>query len=146
MSANKQRSSSTNLATKEHEQKLIEKWLDLQTEEMRLQSENLQLRNREIDNNHQISKRSIEANLQNVCEDRTHKLSLSKFRYVFWGIALVIVLIFASFIAYLNKEQLLSEWLSLILEFGKYVVGAVVGYSLAILKGVPNKGTNSSEK
>lgn len=113
---------------------LIDKFLTVQSDEIKLRAETLQLQRRELDNSHELAKQSISANLQDRVEQRSHQFALVRYAAWFGALTLLAILVFCGFMAYLNKEAVLGQLMALLVELVKYLVGGVVGYAVAAIK------------
>lgn len=110
---------------------LIGKWLDTQRHELQLQSERLALNEKELEHNHALSEKTIDAQLRDRAEERRYSHSIIKQVLVFFGIVILMLLLFGAYVIHAGKEAFLSEVISLVVELGKYLIGAVTGFFIA---------------
>jgi hypothetical protein len=104
---------------------LIEQFLHLQTQELEIRSQELQLDFQREKNNKSVAEISIDANLRDRANQRQHLHSVTKLRMIGFGIMFVVACGVICYSLYLNKEQLLIK----VFEVISYLVaGFAAGY------------------
>lgn len=105
--------------------------LDVQGRELDLRSKEIDLRLKEMDNNSSHAEKILNAQERDREAERKHQRSLSKGRFIFVGIALVVLagLIIAGM--YLDKDALVKDLIQIV---GSGVLGALGGYGYAARK------------
>ncbi|MEQ1531500.1 MAG: hypothetical protein ABL925_19470 [Methylococcales bacterium] len=114
-----------------NQSELMHKWLDNQRHELQLENSKLSLRDKELEHNRALSEKSIDAQLQDRSEERRYSQSIIKQVFIFLGITILMLLLFGGYVVYKDKEAFLSEIIGLVIELGKYLSGAVVGFFIA---------------
>lgn len=129
----KQNKKSTNLSTQQtpHPEphppssEMIERFLDLQQQELQLRTEELSMRSQQENNRKSIAESSITANLQDRNNERSHLERKSKILFCGATIIILIMVIFAGYALYSGKEAIVMK----LVEVGAiFVAGFAGGY------------------
>jgi hypothetical protein len=120
-----------------NESALMHQWLENQRHELQVQSERLALNEKELEHNRILAEKTIEAQLKDRSEERVCTQSVFKQGLIFLGIILLMLLLFGGYVIHEDKEAFLSEIIGLIVELGKYLIGAVTGFFIAKSKYQP---------
>lgn len=129
-----------------NQSELMHKWLDNQRHELQLENSKLSLRDKELEHNRALSEKSIDAQLQDRSEERRCSQSIVKQVLIFLGIIILMLLLFGSYVVYKDKEAFLSEIIGLVIELGKYLIGAVAGFFIAKSKYNSGNTKNGSDE
>lgn len=127
------------------EGELIHRWLDTQRHELQVQSGRIALSEKELDHNHKLSEKTIDAQLKDRADSRKHSQSVIKQVLMFFGVITLMLLLFGGYVIHAGKEAFLSEIIGLAMELGKYLVGAVTGFFIAKSKYSSTDTKNDSE-
>lgn len=115
---------------------LINKILDTQNREINLREQEIAFKKQQIDNNLTFSTNSIEKQLQDRQQQRTHEQIGQKNSYIFLGVVILLFLLFISWALHLNKDIIAME---IIKALGFFIAGATSGYSYGKVKELTNK-------
>lgn len=103
----------------------LAKLLELQTKELSLRAQEFGLRQKELDHSAKYAEKALEAQVEDRKDERDHQERQSRNKLIAIGIVTVIVLGFAGWALYLNKDAIVLEALKLI---GSAVIGFGGGY------------------
>ena len=105
--------------------KMIERFLDLQQQELQLRTEELSIRAQQENNRKSIAESSISANLQDRNNERSHLERKSKILFCGATIIILIMVIFAGYALYSGKEAIVMK----LVEIGAiFIAGFAGGY------------------
>jgi len=110
---------------------LMHQWLDNQRHDLQVQSQRIALSEKELEHNRSLSEKTIEVQLKDRSENRQCTRSILKQLLIFFGIIIFMLLLFGGYDIHAGKEAFLSEIIALVIELGKYLVGAVTGFFIA---------------
>jgi hypothetical protein len=127
------------------EGELIHRWLDTQRHELQVQSERIALSEKELDHNRTLSEKTIDAQLKDRSEERKCSQSIIKQVLIFLCIIIFMLLLFGGYVIHAGKEAFLSEIIGLVIELGKYLVGAITGFFIAKSKYTGNTKNGGDE-
>lgn len=129
-----------------NEGELIHRWLDTQRHELQVQSERIALSDKELDHNRALSEKTIDAQLKDRSEERSCSQSIIKQVLVFFSIVILMLLLFGAYVINAGKEAFLSEIIGLVIELGKYLIGAATGFFIAKSKYNSGNAKNSGDE
>ena len=113
---------------------LLNKFLDLQAQELALRTEGMQIQKADIANQHSIAQQSIAAQLQDRSHSRAHNKSMAIILAITGSFALTALLAFIWSMAHEGKDALLSQIMDGLIDLVKFLVGGVTGYCIALAK------------
>lgn len=119
---------------KQPDPELINRFIELQTQEISVRREELGLKKQEIANTHEYAKMALEAQVQDLGDSRKHSKSTRRDRLIFAGFIVILLGAFIVYALYLGKDQIAIEILKAIVYL---LAGGLGGYALK---------TKSSEK
>src|SRR5260221_2530675 len=90
------------------------KLLELQANELALRTKDLALREVELNLSAKHAGRALEAQLEDRRDEREHRRSAAKARYIAVGLIAAAVLAFAGWALYLNKDAIVLEALQIV--------------------------------
>lgn len=125
---------------------LMHRWLDNQRQELQLQGERIALSNKELEHNRALSEKTIDAQLKDRGDERAYSQSIAKHILIFFGIITLMLLLFGAYVVQAGKEAFLSEIIGLVIELGKYLIGAATGFFIAKSKYHSGNEKNSSDE
>lgn len=96
---------------------LIEKFLDLQNKELELRTEQLSIDAQHEENNKLIAQASIEANVQDRKDHRSHIERRTKLMFIGSTIIIVIVACFCGFALFIGKGEVVNKMIEVIAIF-----------------------------
>jgi hypothetical protein len=99
--------------------------LAVTTKDLELKAQELELRREELKANATYAEAALSAQSKDRSEGRTHKRETANDKFKFVMKTTILLLLFAGFALYLNKEQVVLEALKII---GPFVAGAASGY------------------
>lgn len=105
---------------------LIERFLDLQSEDLKLKQRELDFRLKADANSFEYAKLALREKAGENERKRAHDTTHMKWRYVWVGIVVVIVLVFIGCLAWLGKDQLVRDILNVLIGL---IPGGVGGYA-----------------
>lgn len=111
-----------------------------------MQSERIALSEKELDHNRTLSEKTIDAQLKDRSEERQCSQSIIKQVLIFFGIIIFMLLLFGGYVIHAGKEAFLSEIIALVIELGKYLVGAITGFFIAKSKYNSESTKNSRDE
>lgn len=118
--------------TAEQESVLINRWMDVQGQEMRLQAERIKLEDKELVNNHELAKKTIDLQAQDRKDHREFVKQCRKDTFLFIsGVSFLIVSIVVSAL-WLGKDQVAME---IIKDIIFLLSGGAGGYAIGSKKG-----------
>jgi hypothetical protein len=112
-----------------------------QAQELALRSKELDLRKTELQHNSQFAEAALTAQAKDRVDERQHKRSAARERMIFGAIVLVVLIAFAAYALYLNKDAIVIELVKII---GPFVVGAAGGYYVGKSRQPPSQPTENS--
>lgn len=116
----------------------IDRFLDLQRQEMDIRAKELETHSKEIEYNSRYAQNALEAHAQDRKDERDHQTRRRKGLYIIIGVVVAMLLVFLFAAAYIGKENLAIEVVKLLVAF---LGGGGGGY--AIGKSASHKTTNS---
>lgn len=105
---------------------LIERFLDLQSEDLKLKQRELDFRLKADTNSFEYAKLALKEKASENERKRTHDTTHMKWRYVWVGVVVVIVMLFIGCLAWLGKDQLVRDILNVLIGL---IPGGVGGYA-----------------
>ena len=115
---------------------LVERFLDLQQQELKLRTEELALHAQQEANNKSIAEASISANLQDRESERSHRERKTKLFFVGSTVIIVILTLFAGFALYTGKEDIVMKMVEIMAIF---TAGFVGGYGFKSSRSKPDQ-------
>lgn len=104
---------------------LIDKFLNLQQQELQIRTEELAISAQQDANNKAIAEKSISANLQDRENERSHRERRIKQYFIGSSFITIIILAFIGFSLYLGKEAFVVKSMEII---GTFLAGFLGGY------------------
>ena len=129
-----------------NEGELMNRWLENQHQELQIESKRITLTEKELEHNRALSEKTIDAQLKDRSEERTSSRSIIKQTFIFFGVIILMLLLFGGYVISQGKEAFLSEIIGLVIELGKYLVGAVTGFFIAKAKYNPGPANNATNE
>lgn len=120
----------------------IDKLLDLQTIELELRVQEVNLRRQELEHSAKYAEKSLAAQLEDRKDERQYQRSQTRTRFIAVGVFAVIVLVFAGYALYLNKDAIVLEVVKIV---GSFAAGAFGGYAYARNRPTQTDGTKDDE-
>ncbi len=120
----------------------IDRFLDLQAQELALRAQEMTLRKQEIANTHEYTQAALQAQLQDREAERTYRRRTRREWYIFMWLLLAALLGAVLYMLYIDKDQFAGELLKAVL----YVVPAAAGgYFAGKQKGKADKVQDEEE-
>ncbi len=129
-----------------NEGELMNRWLENQHQELQIESKRITLTEKELEHNRALSEKTIDAQLKDRSEERASSRSIIKQTFIFFGVIILMLLLFGGYVISQGKEAFLSEIIGLVIELGKYLVGAVTGFFIAKAKYNPSPSSNTTNE
>ena len=102
-----------------------QQFIALSTKDLELRARELELGREELAQGTQYAEKALAAQAEDFKDARQHARSSARDRYVFGGIVIVLLLVFAGWAMYLEKEQIVLQVLQIL---GPLVIGFGSGY------------------
>jgi hypothetical protein len=117
--------------------------ITLQTQDLAVNCQELELRKEELIQGTNLAEAALAAQTKDRSDGRRYKERVAIARYCFFGGITVLLLGFASWALYLNKDAIVIESLKII---GPFVIGGVGGYYVGRAKqSKPNDSSSGSD-
>lgn len=107
---------------------LVERLLNIQEQEVVLRGQELNLRKQNDANAHEYAKAALEANVKDREAERSCMKDTMKYRYIFAGLIIFLLIILFCIALFLNKDAIVMEIIKAIMFFG---AGGIGGYAYA---------------
>jgi hypothetical protein len=106
--------------------RLIEHFLQVQSQEIETRQQEITAREKESENAHQYALKSLEVQADNLEKDRQHKRTVYRDRLLFATVSILVLAIFLTIALFLNKDQIAIEIVKAIVYLA---VGGLGGYA-----------------
>lgn len=107
---------------------LLERFINVQEQEVVLRGQELDLRKQNDANAHEYAKAALEANVKDREAERSCMKDTMKYRYIFAGLIIFFLIILFCLALFLNKDAIVMEIIKAIMFFG---TGGIGGYAYA---------------
>lgn len=119
-------------ATPIRDEGLIKQFLENQGKQLDLQVYEAKLKEKEIENSHEVAKESLRLQSANETQVGQNKLKSQKYQYTFWGCVFFLFFFLLGLTICLNKEAMALEILKVIVPA---IVSAIGSYYYGLHKG-----------
>lgn len=104
---------------------LIDKFLDIQQADLQLRTKQLAIDAQHEENNRIVAEKSIEANVQDRTDERSHVERRTRILFIGFTIILVLILCFCGFALYIGKGEIVYKIAEVV---GLFSAGFAGGY------------------
>lgn len=113
---------------------IMNRMMDLQERRLELDGRQIALNEREIDNNRELASKSMDYSREAEAERKKMVLKVTGWRYLFWGLIILIVGVAVSVALFMGKEDFVIEVL-------KYLGGFLTGYGVKAASAAKKKSS-----